>query len=220
MLTIELIEPNIPQLIKDDTVSKALQLLSDYKLTHLPVVSEDNFLGMIAEDDLMDAEDQKATIEYLLPQLIPALVKQEAHFLAAVTATIEFECNIVAVVGQEQKLKGVITASALLKTLGNFTGADKPGGIIVLGMNRQQYAISEISRICESNDCSILHLNTTFEPENSRLMVTLHLNKTEIGPLVHSFERYEYEVLYYQGKDEVDGSIKSNYDHLMNYLDI
>lgn len=220
MLTNELIEPNIPQLTQEDTVSKALQLMSDYKLTHLPVVNEENFIGMLSEDDLMDAEDNRASIEHLLPQLIPAMVKPDVHFLSAVNISIQYETNIVAVVDQHQKLLGVITGPALFRSLGTFTGADQPGGIIVLGMERKQYAISEISRLAETNDCSILHLNTFFQTEKSRFTVTLHLNKTEIGGLVQTFERYEYEVLYYLGKDEVDGSIKNNYNHLMNYLDL
>ena len=45
MLTKELINSNIPRLQLQDTVSKALQLINDFKLTHLPVVSEEKFLG-------------------------------------------------------------------------------------------------------------------------------------------------------------------------------
>ena len=60
----------------------------------------------------------------------------------------------------------MITASDLLKTMGNFAGADEIGGLIVLEMERTHFAISEISRIVESNDCTILHLNTTTNPVN------------------------------------------------------
>jgi predicted transcriptional regulator len=44
MLTANLINNNIPRLQPQDTVSKALQLISDFKVTHLPVVSENKFL--------------------------------------------------------------------------------------------------------------------------------------------------------------------------------
>ena len=63
MLTANLINNNIPRLQPLDSVSKALQLISDFKVTHLPVVSENKFLGLISEEDLLDSEDQKTTIE-------------------------------------------------------------------------------------------------------------------------------------------------------------
>jgi acetoin utilization protein AcuB len=72
MLTIELINNNIPRLQLQDSVSKALQLISDFRVTHLPVISEDIYLGLISEEDLLDAESEKAPIESL-----------QAHFLHA-----------------------------------------------------------------------------------------------------------------------------------------
>ena len=65
MLTTELINNNIPRLQLQDSVSKALQLINDYRVTHLPVVAEDKYLGMISEDDLLDVEEEKGTIEFL-----------------------------------------------------------------------------------------------------------------------------------------------------------
>jgi hypothetical protein len=49
-------------------------------------------------------------------------------------------------------------------------------------MERVQFAISEISRLVESNDCTILHLNTTTDPVSGLLTVTLHINKEKYQP--------------------------------------
>ena len=114
----------------------------------------------------------------------------------------------------------MITSSDLLKSLGNFAGANEIGGIIVLEMERSQFAISEISRIVESNDCTILHLNSTVDASNGLLTVTLHINKREISTVVATFERYDYQVLYQFGIENFENEIDNNYRHLMNYLDI
>ncbi|MBC7937485.1 MAG: CBS domain-containing protein, partial [Rhizobacter sp.] len=146
MLTIDLINNNIPRLQLQDTVAKAIQLLADFKVTHLPVVSEDTYLGLLSEEDLLDAEDDKLTIEVLQKYFIPASVKDNVHFLNAVNASIQADTNIVPVLNEEGELSGVISTSDLLKTMGNFAGANEIGGIIVLEMERSQFAISEISR--------------------------------------------------------------------------
>jgi hypothetical protein len=113
-----------------------------------------------------------------------------------------------------------VTSSDLLKTIGNFAGGNEIGGLIVLEMERSQFGISEISRIVESNDSTILHLNSTVHPDTGMLTVTLHLSKKEISAIVSTFERYDYDVIYFYGNEKFENEIHNNYRHLMNYLDI
>jgi len=220
MLTAELINNNIPRLQLQDTVSKALRLINDYRVTHLPVVAADKFLGLISEDDLLDADDEKLTIEVLQGNFNHASVKENVHFLNAVNYSTQFETSIVPIVNVNNELAGIITLVDLLKTLGNFSGANEIGGIIVMEMERSQFAISEISRIVESNDATILHLNTTVHPDTGLLTVTLHLNKKETTAIIAAFERYEYDVIYNFSDEKFEDNIDTNYRHLMNYLDI
>ncbi len=220
MLTTELINNNIPRLQLQDSIGKALQLINDFKLTHLPVVSEGKLLGLISEEDLLDAPDEKLPVEILQQHFLHSSVADNIHFLNAVSNSIQFETNVVPVVKPGNEFAGVITSADLLKTLGNFAGANEIGGIIVLQMERTQFAISEISRIVESNDCTILHLNSTTDPVTGLLTVTLHINKKEIAAVVATFERYDYNVLFQFGIENFENEIDSNYRHLMNYLDI
>ncbi|MFT3982165.1 MAG: CBS domain-containing protein [Ferruginibacter sp.] len=220
MLTIDLVNNNIPRLQLQDTIAKAIQLVADYRVTHLPVVSENSYLGLLSEEDLLDAEDDRVPLDSLQKHFIPASVKDNVHFLNAVNICNQYDTNIVPVVNDEGDLSGVINTADLLKTLGNFAGANEIGGIIVLEMERTQLAISEISRIVESNDCTILHLNSHTDPATGMLTVTLHINKREIASVVATFERYEYDVIYYFGNENFENEIHSNYRHLMNYLDI
>ena len=63
----------------------------------------------------------------------------------------------------------------------------------------------------ESNDATILHLNTTVHAETGMLTVTLHINKKEIAAIVSTFERYDYDVIYYFGNENFENEIHSNY---------
>jgi len=220
MLTIDLINNNIPRLQLKDSVSKALRLISDFRVTHLPVIEDEKFLGLISEDDLLDQDVPKMPMELMQEFFVQASVHDNEHFLNAVTCSNQFDTTVVPVVNEENELVGVITTNDLLKTLGNFAGTNEIGGIIVLEMERSQFAISEIGRIVESNGATILHLNTTVHAETGMLTVTLHINKKEIAAIVATFERYEYDVIYYFGNENFENEIHSNYRHLMNYLDI
>ena len=220
MLTIELINNSIPRLKLQDTVSKALQLINDFRVTHLPVVADDKYLGLISEEDLLDAKQEKMPIELMQETFITAAVHDNEHFLNAVNYCNQHDTTVVPVINEENELMGAITTPDLLKALGNFAGTNEIGGIVVLEMERSQFAISEISRIVESNDATILHLNTTVHPETGMLTVSIHINKKEIASIVATFERYDYDVIYYFGNENFENEIHTNYRHLMNYLDI
>jgi len=220
MLAIELNNNIIPRLQLEDTVGKALQLINDFKVSHLPVVSEEKYLGLISEDDLLDAENKTMHIQSLQDDFIDISIKENEHFLQAVNISNQYQTSVVPVVNEEKEFLGSISGQNLLRTLGNFSGATEIGGIIVFEMERSQFIISEISRIVESNEATILHLNTTIQPETGLLIVTIHINKKELSMIVAAFERYEYDVLYYFGEEKFENEIHSNYRHLMNYLDI
>jgi len=220
MLAIELNNNIIPQLHLNDTVAKALEIINDFKVSHLPVVSEEKFLGLISEDDLLDVGNKKLPIETLQEDFINIFIKEDDHFLQAVNISNQYQTNVIPVINEERELTGSISGQTLLRILGNFSGAQEIGGIIVLEMERTQFTISEISRIVESNESHVLHLNTTLQPDTGLLRVTIHLNKKELSAIVAAFERYEYHVLYSFGQEKFENEIHSNYLHLMNYLDI
>ena len=219
MLTRDLINNNIPRLQLPDTVSKALQLMDDYRITHLPVTNDGNFLGLISEEDLLDVGDGKIPIDLLQEHFIHAFVPDTVHFLNAVNIGIQHDTNIIAVVSS-QKYLGAITHFDLLKTLGNFSGANEIGGIIEMQMPWNQFHLSEISRIVESNDCTILHLNSTLDSQTGILTVTLHINKREIYSLIATFQRYEYNITYSFGVDDYEDEISDNFNNLMHYIDL
>lgn len=220
MLAYELINNTLPQLQLTDSVSKALQLMSDFKMSHLPVVADEKYMGLISEDDLLEEENEKISIEFFQNDFIPVFVVSNKHFLDAVSIGNRYQTNVIPVVNESNELMGSIAASQLLIALGNFSGANETGAVIVLEMERSQFSISEISRIVESDGAHILHLNMTAKPASTLLQVTIHLNNREISTIIASFERYDFTVSYYSGEQLFENEIDVNYRHLMNYLDI
>jgi hypothetical protein len=41
-----------------------------------------------------------------------------------------------------------------------------------------------------------------------------------VSDLISTFQRYEYNVKYYFGEELYENELKTNYDNLMNYLNI
>ncbi len=220
MLVHELINTALPQLQPEDTVATALQLINDFKLSHLPIVQEDRYLGLLSEDDLLNIENDSMQIENCRDDFAQVAVTIGNHLLNAVNVANRYQTNIVPVITENREYLGSISGGELLSVLGDFSGANEAGALVVLEMEAGRFSISEISRIVESDGASILHLNITSRPASSLLQVTIHINKREISVIVAAFERYEYSIYYYSGEELFASEIDSNYKNLMNFLDI
>lgn len=220
MTALQLADNIYPLLNLKDRVATALQLMNDYKTSHLPVVSEGQFLGLIGEEVLVDQKNKNTTLDVFQTNFVPAAVSGNFYFLKAATIYNLYHCNVIPVIDEKNELLGTISSKALITELGNLSGTSEFGAIVVLEMERSRYAISELNSIIESDGATILHLNVSPHPVPDLLEVTLQINKREIATIVATFERYEYSVLYYSGEELFENEINTNYNNLMNYLDI
>lgn len=219
MLVAQLIQTDYPTLQLSDKVSFALQLMEDYDVQDLPVVMEDVFTGSISKDDLLDA-DETVVIATLQDQFNCSMVKRDEYFLSALKLLVDKDTSLIAVASDSKEYLGVVTASALLEQLSIYVGADEPGGIIVLEIDRRNYSFGEISRLVETNDAYITQLNSYTEASSGLVIVSVKVNKMEISDIIATFHRYEYVVRYYFGEEQYTNELKDNYNHLMAYLNI
>jgi CBS domain-containing protein len=218
MLTRDLISNSIPYLHKDDKVFHALQLMNDYHVAHLPVVENENYLGIISEEQLLQS-DEEETINELPVTDGTTSVQANDHFLKAIQTAVVNKLSIVPVV-EEKLLVGIVTYNDLLRNASEFMSLNQPGALIVLEMESRSYSFTEINRIVESNDAQITQLNTFTDPETGIMQVTIRISKLEVSDIISTFQRYEYNVKYYFGEELYENELRSNYDNLMNYLKI
>lgn len=219
MTTLQLIDKSLIPLSPDNTVEEALQWLVPHKTTHVPVVSDEKYEGLIGEHDLDSHPQKEDTLQSLQDEWQPVVVQGDAHFLRAVPVSHLFRSNIIPVVN-DQEYQGCILGFDLLHALGNFCGAGEYGALLVLEIDRHRLALSEINSIVESDGASILHFNATPLAASPLLEVTIGLDKKEISTIIASLEQYQYKVIWYSGEDILEGEISDNYKNLMNYLDI
>ena len=220
MLTRELLSQTLPFLHLQDKVYQVLQLMNDSNVTHLPIVDGEKFIGLISEEDLLQAENDRAPLTELQQSFSDISVKGDEHFLKAVQLAAESGVSVVPVVSEENDLVGTLAYNELLKFSSTFMSLSEPGGLIVLEMESNQYSFGEISKIVETNDAQITQLNTSNDAETGLMQVTLRVNKPEVSDIVATFQRYEYNVKYFFGEELYGNELRSNYDNLMNYLKI
>lgn len=202
-----------------DKISLAIESMEAQQCRHLPVMEGNLFLGMIGEDDLLDA-DSTDEISSLRRFFINAFVRSGDYFMQALKVRSKFNIDCVPVLNEKNELEGLVGIGKMLDQISIVTGVNGSGSMLVLEINRFDYALGEINRLVESNDANIMQLNTFMDPASEQIQIILRINKEEISDIVATFQRHEYQVLYYYGEESYNNSLQDNLDHLLNYLNI
>jgi len=213
----KLLTSEIPCLSAQDEPMNALDLMDQFRISHLPVVENGKFLGIIAEDALMDLESLQGDSSGL--PLIRSHALPDMHVFDILKMASEHRLSIIPVVDAENNYLGSIRLEDLVEQMTEMQGANQRGGIMVLEMWEKDYSMQQISRIIEENNSKIL--STTLSPgEGGKIEVNLKLNQPDLNAIISSFERFGYNVKANYQESVYTEDLRKRYDELMRILNI
>jgi acetoin utilization protein AcuB len=210
----QLLTSDLPLLLPIDTVSNAIQLMDEYKVSHLPLVVEDMFKGLINEEDLLEYDKDAVLAEV---DTRPIFVDPNIHIYEVVAQMAQAKIDVLPVVIQG-KYMGCIDRGSILNFFAQESGWALEGSIVVLEIPAANYSLSKISRIVEENGTRITSFNMN-HLDSGDLVVSMKVNTTNIATIMASFERFDYKVLNFYNSPEVEDEIRNKFDAFMRYLE-
>jgi acetoin utilization protein AcuB len=220
MIARDLLTRDVLPLSPDDTGLTALHWFDEFKVSHLPVVKSNEYMGMVSEDDIYSSNSFEETLEKHNLTLLKISIVQSQHEYAVIRLFAEYKLSLLPVVDENNLFLGVITMPGLVENLSAITAVDNPGGIIVLELNVNDFSLSEIAQIVESNDARLLSLYMRSHPDSIRSELTLKVNRMDIQPIIQTFLRYNYTIKASFFESGYTDSLRERYNMLMNYLNI
>ena len=221
MVAKDLISEVIPSLKTSDLGQTALNWMEIFKISHLPIVNNQEFLGLISDTDIYDMNQPNEPIGNHVLTLYKPFVTTEQHIFEVIGLASRLKLSVVPVLDAKNNYKGVITSTDLIRHIAGISSMDQPGGIIVMEVPDRDYSLSQIAQIVESNNVKILSMYITSSPASTQLEVTLKVNTSDLVSVIKTFERYNYDVkTWVSDNDSMDRFYSERLDLLMKYLDI
>ncbi len=220
MNALELISEEIPPLTHSDTGEKVLRWMEEFKVSHLPVLKNGNFVGVISESDILDKLNTDDPLDVLFDHLPRPYVTKDAHIYEVLAKIAEHKLSIMPVLDQDESYIGCSSIHHIATLIANTGSIKENGGIIVLEVNNIDYSMAQIAQIVESNDAKILSSYIMSPSDSTKLEVTLKINRVELSSIIRTFERYDYVIKASYQKGQSDGDIQFKYDALINYLNL
>lgn len=221
MLAKELISDVVPALKTSDTGVQALTWMDVFRISHLPIVNNRDFLGLISDKDIYNLNMADEPIGNHNLSLFSPYVFEDQHIYEVIEVASRLKLSVIPVLDRSNEYLGLITLHDLVEVFADLSALQHPGGILVLEVNQNDYSLTEISQIVESNDAKILSLYISSSTDTTEMKVTLKINRNDLTSVIRTFERYEYNIVAsYLKDDDEDKLLEDRYDSFIRYLNI
>jgi len=211
----------VPALKTSDTGFQALTWMDVFRISHLPIVNNSEFLGLISDKDIYNLNMADEPIGNHNLSLFSPFVYENQHIYEVIELVSRLKLSAVPVLDHNNNYLGIITLNELIDRFAELPALKHPGGILVLELNVNDYSLSQISQIVESNDAKILSLYISSSEDSTKMDVILKINRTDLSSIIQTFERYDYTIKASYLKDnETDSLIKNRYELFMRYLNV
>jgi acetoin utilization protein AcuB len=218
MIAQDLITDEIPPLLHTDNGEKALAWMEEFKVSHLPVLKNGNYVGTVSETLILDKLDLSESLDKLFDHLPRPFVWANVHIYEVLAKLSEHKVTVLPVLDLKENYLGCTDVHHLMRLIANTGSIKEIGGIIVLEVNTIDYSLAQIAQIVESNNAKILSSFIMSSPDTTKIEVTLKINVLELDSIIRTFERYDYYIKASFQKGKFDDDLQFRYDVLMNYL--
>lgn len=207
MIVEEIMKRNVITLKKDEPIEKALKILHENHLRHIPIVDdENNVIGIVSDRDVRDAspsilkkdidcDELKNPIEKIMTKNVITI--HPLDFVEEISA-IFYEREIACLpVTKEGKLVGMITEKDMLRTLIQLTGAHQPGSQIEVKVENVAGMLTKAANIIGQKKVNIHSVLVYPDPKDANYKILVFRIQT-MNPavIINTLKEEGYTVLW------------------------
>ncbi len=222
MLARDLMSDVLITISPSESAIKALNWMEVFRISHLPVVQDDIFLGLLSDSAIYDSGVFNEPIQEIADRYLQYYVTPTDHIFELIDVSGKYSLSVVPVVDpQTRRYAGMVLSMDLIRAMASILNSGEKGAILITELHINDYSLSQIAQIVESNDAKIISLFVTHIPDSMRLSITIRVNTNEITSLLRTFERYNYEIqATFEEQDTMQEILKDRYEALIRYLNI
>lgn len=217
----ELISENIPIVSPLEQGETVLSWMETYKVSELPIVENNKLIAIISESYIYSQnKPQKPVKDYMLNDSISSVYSYQ-HIYDVINKMSDNKLSMLPVIDDNNNFLGSIIIQDILPAIKQITSTDSDGGIIVLEISSNNYSLTEIANIVESEGGKIVSLYLNNDIKSNKLYVNLKIAQNDLTSIIKSFERHSYNIkVSYCNNSIIETNLENRYDELMLYLNI
>lgn len=218
MLVEDLIEKKFYSVDSSMSFKQVFNVFNESNLNELPIVDNAVFLGLIIKEQVLGKEENTDPISTIKEQFRNVSVKEDERVIVALKKMTIGGISNLPVIDEDGLIKGIVSASALWNEFSIKSSMSGIGGWIVLSMNKNDFKLSEIAQIVESNGMMIVMHFVHFFQEMDIIDVHIKVSRENVNELVQTFQRYGYKVVDVIQPQKFVDDWDNRFDELMRFF--
>ena len=221
MIASSLLSNVVPVLKKDDTCAQALGWMDLFRVSLLPVLEGETYVGLLSDEIMYTHGSIHDTIGMLDIPREMTFVYEDVHMYDVIGVASSRLLSVVPVLNRKEVYQGSILLTDILHNIDKLLCIDDPGGIIVLEVNKIDYSLAEVAQIVEYNEAKVLSCYVTCMPDSNKVEITLKVNTARIEPILDTFIRYRYVIknTFVSGED-INEEMRDRYGQLLKFMEM
>ncbi|MEX0927846.1 MAG: CBS domain-containing protein, partial [Balneolales bacterium] len=194
MLVLEIINIDILPLRVADSAEAALDSMKEYKVDELPIVDHTTrkLIGVVSRESLVDNESGKPGL-FAVRRRNPLTATPDQHVFDVARTMILNNLKQIPVVDEKDNFLGVILRTELFRALSGMLNGSGQGSVITIEQEKQDFTLSEIVRIIESEDAKILGIAVQSPGDISdHFRLSIKINLTDMTRVKAALNRYGF----------------------------
>jgi predicted transcriptional regulator len=212
------INNSIKPLHLKDSIYMAQETLNDFHNSHIPVIKDNIYLGVLSENEAGSYKPEKS-IEDIKHELEHFYVNENADWLLVLESLVKNNSDFMPVINEKGEYLGYYELSDIITFFNRIPFLNEHGAIIKIKKESADYSFSEISQIIETNNLKPLGIFIS-DSEGAFTEITLKINSSDTNSLLQTFRRYDYEVVSDSNDDKYLEDLKERSDYLIKYLNL
>lgn len=214
----EYINNDIKAIRLEESIETVQDFFAELSFSHFPVLDEGTYIGSIALDDVETFDIDKKVSDYRYT-LEGFYARTNMIWLDVLEVFARNHTSVVPVLDENNKYVGYYDITDIVKFFHETPFLKEMGGIIIVEKNINDYSMSQIAQIVESNNGKLLGLFIS-NVENDTIQVTVKITLGAMNEIIQTFRRYNYEIISEHQGDNYLNALKERSDYLDKYLNI
>jgi len=211
----EIIKNNIPTINQSTTGNMALLIMEEYKSSHLIILSDTEFKGILNQESILEMDDLTKPIKSIVNHAKILSLNTNDHICVALKIISEHKISILPVF-EEKNYCGYITIADLVYKIGEPYQLTEIG-ILTIKCTLEDYSLSEISRLIEQNEGKVISSFAKIDTNSKNILVDIIINKKNLSRIIKSLTRFNWSVVETYDTSLIE-NLDNRFDSFLRYL--
>ena len=182
---------------KDASISKAIRLMKQHSIRHLPVVQGTELVGWVTEGDIrqvyLASIIEQVTVEDIMIK-DPVTVSAESPLEEAAQLLYRHRIGGLPVI-DGKKLVGILTVADIMTAFIEVMGILKDSSRIDVVLGNAPHAFEDVSKIIRDHGSEIISVGMSAHQDREQRVYYLRLTKCDVDSMAETIEKSGYKVV-------------------------